>query len=139
MKPVYVAEAEVAGGQQGKGATNDGRLSVDLSTPKELGGSGGQGTNPEQLFAIGYAASYEGAVRAVTQQKDLPIGGISVTARVTLGKTEFGMELAVQLRVTIPGVPREEAESLMAEAHMICPYSRATRGNIAVTFSVDAP
>lgn len=114
MKPVYVADAKVTGGSQS------------------------EGTKPEQLFALGYAGSYNDAVRSVAQQKGLPTDGISIAARVTLLETEFGRVLAVQLRATIPGVPREEAQALMAEAHMICPYSRATRGNIAVTFSVDA-
>jgi osmotically inducible protein OsmC len=139
MKTLYTAEALATGeGRDGHGRTSDGKLDLDLAIPKEMGGSG-NGTNPEQLFAAGYGACFLSALKLVARMQKLPADEASITAEVTLGRTDAGgFGLAVKLRGRLPGLPREEAEKLMHAAHGVCPYSNATRGNIAVELSVEA-
>lgn len=137
MNVLYTAEATVEGeGRTGKGTTSDGRLNVDLSVPKGLGGDDGPGTNPEQLFAVGYAACFHGALKKVSREAGADISGSTVDAHVSIGKGDDGMGLAVELAVTIPGADQAEAQKLVESAHQFCPYSKATRGNIEVNLSV---
>lgn len=133
----YRAEAHVTGGREGQAKSSDGALDVTLSTPKELGGAGGQGTNPEQLFAAGYAACFLGALKHVASQEKVTLPkDASIDAAVGIGAVEIGFGIEVELKVSLPGLAREEAESLVEKAHTVCPYSNATRGNIDVTLSV---
>jgi osmotically inducible protein OsmC len=133
FKVLYTANATVDGeGRKGSGKTDDGRLSVDLSVPKGVGGDDGQGTNPEQLFAVGYGACFHGALKGVAREAKASIEGSTVDAQVSLGKSEDGLDIAVELTVTIPGLEQAEAEKLVEGAHQRCPYSRATRGNVDV-------
>ncbi|WP_017543177.1 organic hydroperoxide resistance protein [Nocardiopsis prasina] len=133
---LYTANASVTGeGRKGTGKTDDGRLGVDLSVPAGLGGDDGPGTNPEQLFAIGYAACFHGALKNVSRQAKAKVDGSTVDSKVSLGKSEEGLDIAVELVVTIPGLEQDEAEKLVEAAHQMCPYSRATRGNIEVTLT----
>jgi lipoyl-dependent peroxiredoxin len=132
---LYTAEATVTGGREGHGRTSDGRLDVDLDVPKEMGGTGGRGTNPEQLFAVGDAACFQSSMRRFAAGRDL--SGTRITARVGIGPVkQGGLGLAVALDLDAPQLSREEAVELMARAHETCPYSRATRGNIEVTLTV---
>jgi Ohr subfamily peroxiredoxin len=132
---LYTAEATVTGGREGHGRTSDGRLDVGLDVPKEMGGSGGPGTNPEQLFAVGYAACFQSSMLRYAAGRDL--SGTHITARVGIGPVKSGgFGLAVALDLDAPQLSREEAVELMARAHETCPYSRATRGNIEVTLTV---
>lgn len=135
----YSTTARATGGRDGKAGTIDGNFSVALATPKELGGNG-EGNNPEQLFASGYAACFLGAMKfAASQNKALPRipNDAFVEATVGIGpRSDKGFGLAAKLVVTLPGVERSAAEALVAEADTICPYSHATRGNIAVEISV---
>ena len=138
-KILYSTSATATGGRDGRSRTADGSLDVVLASPKELGGNG-QGNNPEQLFAAGYAACFLGAMKfAATQDKSLPRvpADATVTATVGIGpRADKGFGLAVSLEVSLPGVDRAAAEALVAEADTICPYSHATRGNIEVKLSV---
>ena len=140
-KPVrilYTAEATVEGGRRGHGQTSDGRLAVDFSAPTELQGDGGPGTNPEQLFALGYGACFHNALLGVARGRQLDAADSTITARVGFGPTGHGgFGLAVALDLHAPHVTRAEAEELMRRAHERCPYSNATRGNIDVTLTVD--
>ena len=112
-------------------------LDLKLTTPKELGGNGARGTNPEQLFAAGYSACFIGALKFVAGQKKTPIpADTSIAASVGIGQIPGGFGIAVKMVVTIPGVDKAKAEELVAEAHKVCPYSNATRGNITVDLSV---
>jgi osmotically inducible protein OsmC len=134
MKPLYTAEATAHGGRDGHVRSSDGVLDVELHMPKELGGPGGAATNPEQLFAAGYAACFESAVRVVAKRQQRALTDARVTARVTLNRTDEGLyQLSAELRVAIEGVAHDEARALVEAAHQVCPYSRATRGNIDVT------
>ncbi|WP_017569112.1 organic hydroperoxide resistance protein [Nocardiopsis halotolerans] len=136
---IYTANATVTGeGRKGSGRTDDRRLEVDLSVPKAQGGDDGPGTNPEQLFAVGYGACFHGALKAVARKEKLTIDNSTVDAQVSLGKSESGMDIAVELTVTIPGVDQAKAEELVEGAHQMCPYSRATRGNIEVKLTAKA-
>ena len=136
-KILYETEAMATGGRDGKAASNDGLLSVSLSVPKSLGGPGGNGTNPEQLFAAGYAACFLGAVKLVARTRKIaPSAEPSVTAKVGMGPVPVGYALAVELKVTLPGLERAVAEEIVAGAHERCPYSNATRGNIEVKLTV---
>ncbi len=138
LTPLYTAHATVAGGRDGTGKTDDGKIDVVLHTPKEMGGPGGPGTNPEQLFAVGYAACFTGAVKAVgrAQKIDVP-KDMSLQSHVTFNKDgDNGFALSVELVGTFPGMSKESAEGLMKSAHAVCPYSKATRGNIEVKLSV---
>ncbi len=138
QKIVYTAQAKVTGGREGHVTSNDGRLSLQLSTPRELGGSGGgSGTNPEQLFAAGYSACFLGALRFVAGQDKIALPDDStVLGIVGLGPVSQGFGIQVELKITIPGMDREEVQNLVARAHQICPYSNATRGNIKVSLMV---
>jgi lipoyl-dependent peroxiredoxin len=138
-KVLYTAEATVTGGrEQGHGKTTDGALEVQLRTPTEMGGGGG-GTNPEQLFAVGYAACFEGALGVVGRREKADVGDASIDSKVDLVTTEDrGFTIAVQLDVTLPQVQdAEEAKRIVAGAHKVCPYSNATRGNIDVTLTAN--
>ncbi len=139
MDVMYTAEAISAGGREGRVRTSDGVIDLPLSMPKELGGLGKPGTtNPEELFAAGYAACFENAMLRAARERKVRLEGSSVTARVGIGRMESGrFNLKVDLAVTLKGVPRAEAEALAEAAHEeICPYSRATRGNIEVSVTV---
>jgi Ohr subfamily peroxiredoxin len=132
--PLYTAEAKVTGGRaEGHGQTSDGNLDVQLRLPKELGGQG-DGTNPEELFAVGFAACFEGALGVIARRERLEAGDASIDSRVSLFPTEEkGFKLAVELHVTLPQVEDpEQAVAVVAAAHQVCPYSNATRGNIDV-------
>lgn len=134
----YTTRARATGGREGSAATLDGAFEVKLSTPKELGGGGGDGNNPEQLFAAGYAACFLGAMKAVAGAMKLSVPAeTTVTSTVGIGpRSEGGFGLTVALEVDVPGMAREEAEKLVAKAHEVCPYSNATRNNIDVELSV---
>jgi Ohr subfamily peroxiredoxin len=137
MKTLYTASATTMGGRSGHVKSDDGVLDLELSVPKEMGGQGGQKTNPEQLFAAGYSACYGSALQAVAQKRKVDLGDFSVTAEVSIGKTEENdFQLSVILDTYIPGVDVETGESLVNEAHEVCPYSRATRDNIDVTLNL---
>jgi osmotically inducible protein OsmC len=134
-KTLYTARAHVVGGRdQGHGVTSDGVLDVHLRTPVEMGGDGG-GTNPEQLFAVGYAACFEGALGVVGRRERVDLGAVSIDSEVSLITTENrGFNVAVGLDVSLPGITDpERAISIVAAAHEVCPYSNATRGNVEVT------
>ncbi len=138
-KTVYTAEATVTGGRaEGHGATSDGALDVQLRTPTEMGGEGG-GTNPEQLFAVGYAACFEGAIGVVGRRERAEVGDVSIDSRVDLITTEErGFNVGVQLHVTLPQISDpEQAVRIVAAAHEVCPYSNATRGNVDVKLSAN--
>jgi lipoyl-dependent peroxiredoxin len=137
VKVLYTAEAAATGGRTGHARTSDGRLEVDLSSPAEMGGDGGPGTNPEQLFAAGYAACFQSAMGVVARREKLSIDGSTVTARVGIGPTGRAFGLTVELRVHLPTIPdRAAALDLVEKAHQVCPYSNATRNNIDVTLTV---
>jgi osmotically inducible protein OsmC len=136
---LYTAEAYVTGGRaEGHGRSSDGALEVDLRTPEELGGSGG-GTNPEQLFAVGYAACFESSLGAVARRRRLDAGDVAIRSRVKLLPGEDRTyKLAVELAVSLPSIADpEEAVELVQAAHEVCPYSNATRGNIEVSLSAN--
>jgi Ohr subfamily peroxiredoxin len=136
---LYTAQATVTGGRDhGHGATSDGALDVQLRTPKEMGGDGG-GTNPEQLFAVGYAACFEGALGVVARRQRVELGEVSIDSHVSLITTETrGFNVAVELHVTLPGIDdRARAAEIVAAAHQVCPYSNATRGNVEVTLTAN--
>ncbi|MGW6423401.1 organic hydroperoxide resistance protein [Nocardia sp. NPDC055053] len=137
MQVLYTAEALASGeGRTGTARTTDGKLDVVLAPPKELGGDGA-GTNPEQLFAAGYAACFHSALRLVGKQAGANIADSAVGAQVSIGPNgNGGFELAVALEVTLPHLSREDAQALAEQAHQVCPYSNATRGNIAVDVQV---
>lgn len=137
MKPLYTAEALTTGdGRDGHARSSDGRLDLELAIPKEMGGSG-DGTNPEQLFAIGYAACFHSALRLVGRQDKANVSDSAVGARVSLGQIDNGdFGLAVELEVTLPHVDPDTARQLTERAHQVCPYSNATRGNIDVKLVV---
>jgi len=134
---LYTASATATGGRAGKVATDDDRLQAQLVPPPALGGpTGASGTNPEQLFAAGYAACFGSAVEHVARAQKLTTGPISITAKVTIGPVGKSFGLAVELVAAIPELARDQAEALVKAAHEVCPYSNATRGNIAVDVSV---
>ena len=134
----YTTQATATGGRDGRATTADNALDVGLSTPKELGGAGGEGNNPEQLFAAGYSACFLGALKFVAAQEKVPVPDQStVTATVGIGpRSEGGFGLDVALRVVLPGIDRQQAEALVQKAHQVCPYSNATRGNLDVRLEV---
>ena len=136
-KILYTAHATSTGGREGGSKTPDGVLDVKLTTPKELGGNGATGTNPEQLFAAGYSACFIGAMKhvAMVQKIALP-ADTSIKADVGIGPIPAGFGIQVAMTITIPGMERAEAEKLVEAAHGVCPYSNATRGNIDVTLTV---
>ena len=130
----YRTQATATGGRDGTAKSQDGKLAVNLSSPKELGGAGGDGTNPEQLFAAGYAACFIGALKVAGQQLKLKVpGDVSVTAQVGIGpRSDGGFGITADLEVSLPGLEREDAQKLVDAAHQICPYSNATRNNVDV-------
>ena len=138
MTTLYIAHAHVTGGRDGAAKTDDGKLDVKLAPPKELGGNGA-GTNPEQLFAAGYAACFIGAMRLVAGNEKIAVPqGLAIDADVSLGKdAQDHFRLGVVFNIALPGMDKAAAEALVAKAHEVCPYSRATRGNIDVTFHVN--
>jgi len=139
MKPLYTATVSATGGRDGRVHSDSPPLSLELRTPKALGGPGGDATNPEQLFAAGYAACFESALGLVARMQKQSVDGVIITAAVTLGKADDGKyRLAVELRGKIPGRTPDEVRALMEAAHQVCPYSNATRGNIDVTLSVES-
>jgi Ohr subfamily peroxiredoxin len=131
---LYKTSAKATGGRDGRSTTTDGAFDVKLATPKELGGAGGEGNNPEQLFAAGYAACFIGAMKFVSSQGGPKVpADTAVTATVGIGpRSEGGFGLDVELAISLPGVDRADAEALVEKTHQVCPYSNATRGNIAV-------
>ncbi len=138
-KSLYTAQAHVTGGRaQGHGVTSDGVLDIQLRTPVEMGGEGG-GTNPEQLFAVGYAACFEGALGVVGRREQVDLGEVAIDSAVSLITTENrGFNVAVTLDVSLPGVSDlDQAVSVVAAAHDVCPYSNATRGNVEVTLTAN--
>ncbi|TIV72673.1 MAG: organic hydroperoxide resistance protein [Mesorhizobium sp.] len=138
MSALYTTQARVVGGRAGHAETSDGLLKLDLAMPKELGGQGGA-TNPEQLFAAGYGACFESAIRFVARKKKLPLEDAAVTATVSLHPNDQGgFRLGVALAAEIKGLDQAAAEALVSEAHTICPYSNAIRGNIDVALSTVA-
>lgn len=137
VTPLYIAEATSTGGRDGKSRSSDGKLEVKLSTPKELGGAGGDGTNPEQLFAAGYSACFIGALKFVAGQakQQLPADS-SITAKVGIGQIPGGFGLDIDLHINLPGLAQADAEALVEKAHHVCPYSNATRNNVDVRLHV---
>ncbi len=134
---LYTATATATGGRDGRAVSSDGMLDVKLSTPRELGGQGGDGTNPEQLFAAGYSACFIGALKFVAgQQKQQLPADTSITGQVGIGQIPGGFGLEVKLNVSLPGLDQAVAEQLTEAAHQVCPYSNATRGNIDVRLKV---
>jgi len=132
-KVLYTAKARTTGGRDGQGRTDDGRLEVTLSSP----GGPGKGTNPEQLFAIGYSACFIGAMKAVAPKVGVQVpADATVDSEVDLGPTSLGYGISVRLNIALPGLERAKAEQLVAEAHKVCPYSNATRNNIDVKINV---
>jgi osmotically inducible protein OsmC len=135
---MYTAEAVVEGGRDGHARSSDGNLDVELDTPTELEGSGGSGTNPEQLFAAGYAACFQSALTAIARGRNIDIDDCKITARVGLGPVaEGGFGLEVRLELTAPSLRDEDAAALMTRAHKRCPYSRAIDGNVPVELAAN--
>lgn len=133
---VYRASAEATGGRDGRAISSDGILDVELATPKELGGAGGKGTNPEQLFAAGYSACFIGAMKFVAGRDKLSIPEeTSIEGVVGIGQISGGFGIEVELKISLPGMEGAKANQLIDEAHKVCPYSNATRGNIDVTLT----
>ncbi|MET0241449.1 MAG: organic hydroperoxide resistance protein [Sphingobium sp.] len=134
----YSTRATATGGRDGSARSEDGKIAVNLSTPKELGGAGGEGSNPEQLFAAGYAACFIGAMKVAGGQLKIKVpDDATVTAKVGIGpRSEGGFGITADLEVALPGLDREQAEKLVETAHQICPYSNATRNNVDVGLTV---
>ncbi len=138
MQAIYTAEVTAKGGREGHVKSSDGILDLTLKVPKSMGGPGGEGTNPEQLFAAGYSACYESALGFVARRDKIALKDVSITAQVTLNKTgDSQFDLTVELHGSFPGLDKAAAETLMQAAHQICPYSRATRNNVPVKLVVD--
>ncbi|MCW8306377.1 organic hydroperoxide resistance protein [Acidiphilium sp. PA] len=139
MKTLYHAHGHATGGRTGHGATDDGKLDLDLSTPKELGGDNGAGTNPEQLFAVGFSACFLGALKFVAGQEKVKVPAeTKVTADIGIGPRDdgTGFGITAHLTVSIPGMDKAQAEELVKKAEIVCPYAHATRGNIDSRFTV---
>ena len=136
-KVLYTATASATGGRDGRAVSSDNVLDVALATPRAMGGAGGEGTNPEQLFAAGYSACFLGAMKAVAARDKLAISpDPRVTGNVGFGPTAAGFGITVELRIALPGMEREDAEVIIDKAHAICLYSNATRDNIPVTLTL---
>jgi Ohr subfamily peroxiredoxin len=130
---LYTTKATATGGRDGESKTADGTLAVKLSTPKELGGAGGSGTNPEQLFAAGWSACFISSMQVVAGRMKIALpADVAVDAEVDLGPAGDAFEVAARLDISLPGLEHDVAERLIEAAHQVCPYSRATRGNIEV-------
>ena len=135
-KVVYTAHATSTGGRDGGSKSDDGKLQVKLAVPKEMGGNG-DGTNPEQLFAAGYSACFLGAMKYVAGQQKITLpASTTINASIGIGPIPAGFGIEADLKISIPGMERAAAEKLVADAHQVCPYSNATRGNIDVTLTV---
>ncbi len=136
-KILYTAQSTATGGRDGRARSSDGVLDVALATPRELGGAGGTGTNPEQLFAAGYSACFLSALKFVAGKQKVALPADSrITGSVGIGPIPTGFALDVQLDISIPGLPREQVQQLVEAAHQVCPYSNATRGNVNVKLLV---
>ncbi|MFJ1302244.1 organic hydroperoxide resistance protein [Bordetella genomosp. 5] len=136
-KVLYTAHAKATGGRDGRATSSDNVLDVRLTTPRELGGAGGEGTNPEQLFAAGYSACFLGALKFVAGREKIALGNdVSIEGAVGIGAIPTGFGIEVELKISLPGLERDVAESLIEKAHIVCPYSNATRGNIDVTLTL---
>ncbi|ADZ91620.1 organic hydroperoxide resistance protein [Marinomonas mediterranea] len=134
---VYTAQANVIGGREGRATANDGAIDLKLSTPKVLGGAGGDGTNPEQLFAAGYSACFMGALKLVASQQKVVIpADTTIEGIVGIGPVGQAFGIQVELKITVPTLDKALVEQLVATAHEVCPYSNATRGNIDVTLTI---
>jgi lipoyl-dependent peroxiredoxin len=134
---LYRARATAQGGRDGRATSSDNVLDIRLATPRELGGGGGEGTNPEQLFAAGYSACFLGAMKYVASQQKLQLpADTQVSGEVGIGPIPTGFGIEVELTISIPGMPRADAEALVQQAHGVCPYSNATRNNIDVTLTI---
>jgi len=134
---LYTAEVTTNGGRDGSSKSDDGHLNISLSTPKSLGGAGGEGTNPEQLFAAGYSACFIGALKVVMGQEKIAYPEDAyVNAKVAIGPIPNGFGIAAELNIYLGSIDKATAESLVEKAHVVCPYSNATRGNIQVTLNV---
>ncbi|MCE7517352.1 organic hydroperoxide resistance protein [Vreelandella titanicae] len=136
-KILYTATASATGGREGQATSSDNALNVKLSTPRELGGAGGDGTNPEQLFAAGYSACFLGALKFVAGKQKISLPeSTSVTGKVGIGQIPTGFGIQAELTIAAPGVPNDVLQTLVDQAHIVCPYSNATRNNIDVTLTI---
>ncbi len=136
-KVLYTAHATVTGGRDGRAVSSDNVLDVKLTTPRELGGAGGDGTNPEQLFAAGYSACFIGALKVVAAREKIAFpADASIEGNVGIGPVGQAFGSQAELKISLPGLPRAQAEALVEKAHQVCPYSNATRGNIDVTLTI---
>ena len=136
-KVLYRAQARATGGRDGRAVSSDNVLDVKLTTPRELGGAGGAGTNPEQLFAAGYSACFLGAMKFVAAREKIALpADVSVEGKVGIGAIPTGFGIEVELRISLPGMERDKAQAVVDAAHIVCPYSNATRGNIEVSLTV---
>ena len=138
MNVLYTAEATAWGGREGRAASTDGNVDVQLSIPKDMGGPGADGaTNPEQLFAVGYAGCFHSALKLIARREGVDVSESAITARVGIGMNDAGgFGLAVELEAELPGVETDQANKLLEAAHAVCPYSNATRGNVDVTLTL---
>jgi len=136
-KILYTAKSTATGGRDGRAVSSDQALNVSLSTPREVGGPGGNGTNPEQLFAAGYSACFLSALKFVAGKQKLALpADSSITGTVGIGPIPTGFALKVQLEISVPNLPRDQVQQLVEAAHQVCPYSNATRGNVDVALVV---
>ena len=136
-KVAYRATATATGGRDGRATSSDKNLDVKLTTPKELGGAGGEGTNPEQLFAAGYSACFLGALKFVAGKEKVTLpADVSITGVVGIGPIPTGFGIEAELKISLPGMGRAQAQALVDRAHVVCPYSNATQGNIDVTLTL---
>ncbi|BES85667.1 osmotic/stress-like protein [Pectobacterium araliae] len=136
-KVLYVAHAQATGGRDGRAVSSDNAVDIKLTTPRQLGGAGGEGTNPEQLFAAGYSACFLGAMKFVGAREKIAVpADTTVNGSVGIGAIPTGFGIEVELKISLPGLDRAVAEDLVQKAHIVCPYSNATRGNIDVTLTI---
>lgn len=136
-KVAYRAQAVATGGRDGRAVSSDNSFDLKLTTPRELGGAGGAGTNPEQLFAAGYSACFIGAMKFVAHRDGITMpADASITGEVGIGPIPNGFGIEVELKISLPGMDKAEAEKLVERAHIVCPYSNATRGNVEVTLTL---
>ena len=136
-KVIYRAHAKATGGRDGRAVSSDNVLDLKLTLPREMGGAGEVGTNPEQLFAAGYSACFLGALKYVAGQQKVTLPATtSIEGSVGIGAIPTGFGIEVELKISVPGLPHEQVQALVQKAHIVCPYSNATRGNIDVKLSV---
>jgi len=136
-KVLYRGKGKATGGRDGRAATSDGGVDVKLTTPKEMGGAGGTGANPEQLFAIGYSACFIGAMKFVAMQEKIKLpDDTNIEGIVGIGAIPQGFGIEVELRIHVPGMDKQQVSAIVDKAHGVCPYSNATRGNVEVTLTV---